>query len=119
MSRDHRKLRLFQDADTLVVHIYQISQGFPVAERYGLCGQMRKAAVSTATNIVEGCARRSESEYVNFLNIATGSAAETRYLVDISNRLGFLKSEDTPSILRQCDDVVKGLKALVNTLQRD
>src|SRR4029079_16765498 len=86
MARDHRTLRVFKLADSLAIDIYQATKNFPSEERYGLQAQIRRAAVSAATNIVEGCARRSDREYVNFLNVATGSAAEVRYLCDLSCR---------------------------------
>ena len=90
MSRDHRKLRVFVLADALVPRIYKSTNNFPVEERYGLQMQLRRAAVSAACNIIEGSARRGEKEYVNFLNIAAGSAAEARYLCELWLRLGFM-----------------------------
>ena len=72
-------------ADRLVVEVYRASSGFPASERYGLQGQLRKA-VSSAVNIVEGSARHADGEYLHFLNIALASAAETRYLCDLSAR---------------------------------
>jgi len=77
MSRDHRKLNVFTLADQLVVKVYAETAIFPPQERFGLCSQCRRSTVSAATNIVEGCARRSTRDYLQFINVATGSAAET------------------------------------------
>jgi four helix bundle protein len=90
MSRDHTKLRAFQLADALVIDIYKETKQFPPEERYGLQSQIRRAAVSSASNLVEGCARRGEQEYLNFCNISCASAFETRYLLDLAFRLGIL-----------------------------
>jgi four helix bundle protein len=117
MSRDHRKLRVFNLADDLVLEVYRITVDFPPEERYGLQAQLRRAALSSAVNIVEGCARRSERDFANFVNVATGSAAESRYLVDVSIRLGFLSAREHKSTLERLDDLVAQLKALGNTFK--
>src|SRR5690348_10574587 len=93
MARDPRKLRVFQHADALIDQVYRATSTFPSEERYVLQAQLRRATLSTATNIVEGCARMGEGEYVNFLNIANGSCAEARYLATVAARLGFLRPE--------------------------
>jgi four helix bundle protein len=119
MSRDHRKLRAFTLADRLVLDVYRVSARFPSAERYGLQGQLRRAAVSAATNIVEGCARRKETEYLNFLNIAAGSAAEARYLADLSGRLTFIAPDACKLLEDGYRELCASLTALINALSRE
>jgi four helix bundle protein len=116
MSRDHRKLRVFALADGLVTKIYSITQHFPTTERFGLQMQLRRAAVSAACNIVEGCARRGTNEYLNFLNIAAGSASEARYLVEVSCRLGFLSKEDSQTVTATYTELCARLQALISSL---
>jgi len=105
MSRDHTKLRAFQLADALVIDIYTETRSFPPEERFGLQAQVRRASVSVAANLVEGSARRGDKEYLNFCNIACGSAFETRYLLDLAFRLGMLSPSEA-----ECRDfsTVKG-----------
>jgi len=116
VARDHRKLRVFQQADALVIAIYKCTQGFSRDEMYGLQAQLRRGAVSTAANIVEGSARRGEGEYLSFLNIAAGSAAEVRYLIDVSRRLGFMRVPDAEGLDPQCARLVAGLLHLIASL---
>ena len=71
--RDHKQLRAFELADEVALLIYQLTRKFPKEEVYGLTSQMRRAAVSVPSNIVEGCARESQAEYARFLGIAFGS----------------------------------------------
>ena len=112
MSRDHTKLRAFQLADGLVIDIYKETKQFPQEERYGLQSQVRRAAVSSATNLVEGSARRGDGEYLNFCNISCASAFETRYLLDLALRLGILSPAAhqvlEPRMTHLCKSLVPG-----------
>ena len=92
--RDHTRLRAFELADEVVVLVYQTTAGFPKEELFGLTSQIRRAAVSVPSNIVEGCARDSEAEYLGFLNLAFGSLRELHYQLNLSKRLGFLPNKD-------------------------
>ena len=90
MATDHRKLEAFRLADDFVLRVYENTHGFPVAERYGLQSQTRRAAVSIATNIVEGCGRDSDREHSRFFEMAFASCREAIYLIDLSSRLKFM-----------------------------
>ena len=92
--RDHTKLRAFELADEVVLLIYQITKGFPKNEVYGLTSQIRRAAVSVPSNIVEGCARESQAEYLRFLEISFSSLRELRYQFNLSKRLGYLNGDN-------------------------
>ena len=69
-------------------------------------------------NIVEGCARRTDAEDLNFLNIAADSTAETWYLVLLSNRLGFLSNENKKRLNEQYRILASQLEALQQSLRR-
>ena len=93
--RDHTKPRAFELADEAAVLIYRITKEFPKEEIYGLTSQMRRAVVSVASNtclacrqVVEGCARESQAEYLRFLEISFASLREVHYQVGLSIRLG-------------------------------
>lgn len=108
---------MFTLADELVISTYRLTERLPDAERYGLRAQIRRAAVSTAANIVEGSARRSTRDYLQFLNIASGSASELRYLVDVSQRLGFVTATEALALEGRARQLVAGLQALIYALQ--
>jgi four helix bundle protein len=74
---------------------------------FGLTSQVRRAAVSVASNIVEGSARFSESEYVRFLEIAYGSAREVEYQIGLAHRLGFLSLAEQESLLPPATETAK------------
>ena len=118
MARDHRRLRVFQAAHTLAISIYKETRDFPRDEWYGLRAQLRRAAVSTVSNIVEGNARRGTLEYVNFLNIARGSAAEAEYLVLVASELGYLSITVGASLQREYEQLIPQLESLVQKMRR-
>ena len=83
----YKNLQVWQRSHKLVLGLYRASQMFPNTEQYGLTSQLRRAALSVPTNIVEGSKRAAPKEYAHFLNIAEGSLSETEYLVLVSRDL--------------------------------
>ena len=88
--RNPKKLRAFELADELAIAIYKDTTNFPASEQFGLTSQLRRAAVSIPSNIVEGCAKSSSKDYLRFLEIAYGSACELQYQISLAYRLEFI-----------------------------
>jgi len=117
MARNPEKLRVFGLADSLVLNVYRATANFPMEERFSLQMQLRRGAVSVAANIVEGCGRRTTREYVHFLNIATGSAAEVRYLIGLAGRVQFLSERVRDDLFEGYTELLKGLQKLVSSFE--
>ena len=116
--RDHKKLRAFELADRLVLDIYKATRQFPKEEMFGLTSQIRRAAVSIASNIVEGCARNSEADFLHFLDMAYGSAREVEYQLSLASRLGYLSEESQASLTSQSIETSKVLNGLICSLRK-
>ncbi len=115
--RDHTKLRAFELADEVAVLIYRATKGFPKEEVYGLTSQMRRAAVSVPSNIVEGCARESQVEYLRFLEIAFGSLRELHYQFGLARRLGYTDKSDVSECDSKMVETEKVLGALIRSMR--
>lgn len=102
-EKGYKKLIVWQKADDLAYQVYMVTKTFPKEEIYGITSQLRRAALSIPTNIVEGYGRQGRKELKQFVNIALGSLAEVEYLLDFSLRLKYLTVEEHKEIqdLRQ------------------
>jgi four helix bundle protein len=78
--------------------------------------QMRRAAVSVPSNLVEGSARPTTPDYLKFLYIALGSACELKYLVTLSEELGY-QGSNSSGIQQRCLTVVKQLERLTQKME--
>lgn len=90
--KDYRKLKVWERAHQLVLSIYEVTSGFPSDEKFGLSSQLRRAAVSIPSNIVEGCGRGNNGDLRRFCEIAMGPAAEVEYQVLLAHDLKMINS---------------------------
>jgi len=90
----YKDLKVWQKADDLAIAVYEACRDFPKDEKYGLTSQLRRAALSVPTNIVEGYARKGDKELAKFVNFSLGSLAETEYLLNFAKRLGYLNVKE-------------------------
>ena len=112
MTQGYRDLVVWQQAMDVAVETYRLTSSFPKEEMFGLTSQMRRAAVSIASNIAEGEGRKSKNEFSHFLGIALGSKSELETQLILSERVNLLKTTDTEPIKKSLDDIGKMLTAL-------
>jgi four helix bundle protein len=96
--QDFRNLKVWQKAHQLVLVTYQDTTGFPKGEQFGLTDQIRRAAVSIAANIAEGCGRGSDANFSRFLQMAMGSASEIEYEFLLAKDLEYITPDEFESI---------------------
>lgn len=89
-----KDLKVWQKADELAFEIYRLTKIFPKDEIFGLTSQLRRAALSVPTNIVEGYTRKGDKELTRFINISIGSLAEVEYLLFFAKRVGYFSDND-------------------------
>jgi four helix bundle protein len=104
-------------AKQLAVSVYRLTAAFPTSERFGLTAQMRRAAVSIGSNIAEGCGRRTNKELVGYLYIASGSASELEFQLEIAIDLGFGGPEAARDTGSQLQRVRRMLARLITFLR--
>ena len=117
MANSYRDLKVWQNSVDLAENIYRLTAVFPGSEVYGLSAQMRRAAVSIASNIAEGWGRRSRKDYGRFVLIAQGSNDELRTQLVIAGRLGFGEANQLREADTLCDEIGRMLTGLHGFLQ--
>jgi len=119
MGKDYRRIKAWQKCDALAFAVYQATRAFPRDEMYGMTSQLRRAALSAPTNIVEGCSRRTQRDYLLFLNRAEASLEEAGYLIDFAGRLSYLKDEERRGLLNMQDEAARTLRGLIVRIRRE
>lgn len=114
--KDYKKLSFWASSHKLAKEVYNITKSFPKSELYGITSQLRRAALSIPTNIVEGCGRESKKELKRFLVIASGSAAEVEYLLFFASEIDLISKSDHIELNKKILEIKKTLTSYKNKI---
>jgi len=112
MVRSYKDLVVWQKAMALVFAVYEVTQKFPDAERFGLVSQMRRSAVSIPSNIAEGKLRGGDREFRRYLDIAFASVGELETQIEIAKGLPETRSLD----FKQCDGLIDEVMRMLHVM---
>jgi four helix bundle protein len=116
-SQSYRDLLVWQKSIALCTQVYKACEAFPRSELYGLADQMKRAAVSVASNIAEGQGRQHRKEFLHFLSVAKGSPGELDTQRIIADNLGLMSTEQSANLDESITEVRKMLYALAAKLK--
>ncbi len=112
--KSHKDLDVWRLAVDLATDVYGVTKSFPKEELYGMVSQMRRSAISIASNIAEGAARQSNKEFVQFIHIALGSTSELDTQLEIAIRVNLTG----PESLQRLQDTVIRINQMLRGLAR-
>jgi len=113
-AKTFEDLKVWRKAHALVLEVYRATREFPKEELFGLTSQIRRAAVSIPSNIVEGFNRQGNSDKMKFYNYSESSLEEVRYQLLLAEDLDYA---DTTSLQKSCKEVYRMLTAYTRTLK--
>lgn len=112
-----KELKIWQRAMTLAELVYKTTITFPSDEKFGLTSQLRRCAVSVASNISEGAGRGSNPQFRHFLEFSMGSCNEIQTQMELASRLGYVKKEKAEEVIEEALQVFKMILGFYNTLK--
>lgn len=116
-ARNFRNYKVWQDAVSFAAYIYKVTSTMPWFEKKGLCDQLQRASVSISSNIAEGSAKPSDTEFAHFLDHSLGSAFEVETQILIGKNIGYISEELYGDLLFRVSEIEKQLHGLINTLR--
>ncbi len=113
---NYKKLNVWKYAHKLSLEIYKMTKDFPKDEKYGIVSQIRRAASSIPTNIVEGCGQIDNGNLIRFLGIARGSSFELEYLILLARDLDYLKNDKYSTMNEKVEQLIGMITNLIKSL---
>jgi len=118
-ARNFRNYQVWQDAVDYATYVYDVTSKMPWFEKKGLCDQLQRAAVSISSNIAEGAARSSDSEFSHFLDFALGSSFEVETQLLIAKNVGYLEDTQYQELLLKLTSIERQLSGLISTIKQN
>jgi four helix bundle protein len=115
--QNYKELKVWDRAHAFTLKIYEVTIHFPKEEIYSLTNQLRRAAYSIPSNIAEGCGKKSQLDFANFLNIALGSANEAEYFILLAKDLSYLNTENYTTLFSDINEIKAMLIGLINKVR--
>ncbi|ADV45065.1 four helix bundle protein [Bacteroides helcogenes] len=116
MTNSFTDIIAWQKAHTFVLQVYQATRSYPAEERFGLCSQFQRAAVSIPANIAEGYKKLGNADKLRFMNIAQGSLEECRYYILLSKDLNYITEERYITLTKSIEEASKLLNAYCKSI---
>ncbi|OUO75211.1 four helix bundle protein [Bacteroides sp. An269] len=116
MTQSFKDIIAWQKAHQFVLFVYRMTNKFPAHERFGLCSQFRRAAVSISANIVEGYKKIGKADKLRLMNIAQGSLEECRYYILLSKDLNYITENDYNQLTWSIEEASKTLNAYCKSI---
>jgi four helix bundle protein len=113
----HKQLYIWGKVIDLVMDVYKLVSKFPKDEVFGLTSQMKRAAVSVASNIAEGCGRSGHQEKIRFFTMSRGSISELDAQMEISSGLNYVSQKEYMDIDVKMQEVSRMLQGLINSVK--
>ncbi len=113
----YREQMIWKRSVELAVKCYELTQNFPQSELYGLTSQIRRSAVSVASNIAEGYGRKTKSEYIQFLHISLGSLRELDTQLIIAHRVRLTDHKLLIPVINEVEEMQRIMVATINKLK--
>jgi len=113
-----RELKVWQKARVLTKKSYTLLSKFPNDEKFGLVSQIKRATISIPSNIAEGSGRKSDLDFLRFLDIALGSCYEIETQYILSMDLDFVTEIECDDIIKDIVEIERMIIGLINSKRK-
>ena len=117
-ARNFREYKVWQDAVQYASCVYEMTKDMPWFEKKGLCDQLQRAVVSISSNIAEGAARPTDTDFAHFLDVALGSPYEVETQLLICKNIGYMSDEQYDELLKMDTTLEKQIVSLIRAIRK-